>query len=76
MSEKSLNPAEYVDQMALLINLPLEPEHRPGVIENMERIIAVAKLVNEFPLPEEIEAAPIFEPWIKIIPMLRKLRKL
>lgn len=62
MSQKSLAPAEYVDQMALLIDLPLEPEHRPGVIENMERIIAVAKLVNEFPLPEEIEAAPIFEP--------------
>lgn len=70
MSEKSLNPAEYVDQMALLINLPLLPEHRPGVIENMERIIAVALLVNEFPLPEEIEPAPIFAPWI--IPMLPK----
>jgi len=62
MSQKSLDPAEYVDQMALLINLPLHPEHRRGVIENMERIIAVAKLVTEFPLPAEIEAAPIFEP--------------
>lgn len=72
MSQKSLNPAEYVDQMALLINLPLDPEHRSGVIENMERIIAVAKLVTEFTLPEEIEAAPIFEPWAKLIPMLPK----
>mgnify|MGYP002785065826 FL=1 len=62
MSEKSLDPTEYVDQMSLLINLPLDPEHRPGVIENMERILAVAKLVTEFPLPEEIEAAPVFEP--------------
>lgn len=62
MSEKSLDPTEYVDQMSLLINLPLDPEHRPGVIENMERMIAVAKLVTEFPLPEEIEAAPVFEP--------------
>lgn len=76
MSQKSLNPAEYVDQMALLINLPLDPEHRRGVIENMERIIAVAKLVTEFPLPEEIEAATIFEPWAKLIPMLPKLPKL
>ncbi len=62
MSQKSFNPAEYVEQMALLIDLPLDQEHRPGVIQNMERIIAVAKLVTEFPLPEEIEAAPIFEP--------------
>jgi Protein of unknown function (DUF4089) len=62
MSEKSLNTAQYVEKMSLLINLPLDPEHRPGVIENMKRIIAVAKLVNEFPLPEEIETAPVFEP--------------
>jgi Protein of unknown function (DUF4089) len=62
MSEKSLDLDQYVDQMSLLINLPLDPEHRPGVIENMERIIAVAKLVTEFPLPEEIETAPVFEP--------------
>jgi Protein of unknown function (DUF4089) len=62
MTETSLSVAEYVDQMALLINLPLAPEHRPGVIENMERIIAIVPLVTEFALPEDIEPAPVFEP--------------
>ncbi|WP_017721091.1 DUF4089 domain-containing protein [Kamptonema formosum] len=62
MSEKMFDPAEYVEQMARLVDLPLQPEHRAGVVENFARIQAVAKLVTEFPLPEEIEAAPVFEP--------------
>jgi len=45
-----------------LVGLPLQPDHRPGVIENFARITAIAQLVTEFPLPEEIEVAPIFEP--------------
>jgi Asp-tRNA(Asn)/Glu-tRNA(Gln) amidotransferase C subunit len=62
MDERTFNPSEYVDQMAILLDLQLKPEHRPGVIENFERIIAIAQLVNEFPLPDGIEAAPVFEP--------------
>lgn len=52
----------YINQVAELINLPLDPEHRPGVIENFERIVVIAKLVTEFPLPDDLEVAPIFEP--------------
>lgn len=62
MEKQKVDPAEYVDKMALLLELPLAPEHRPGVVENFARIEAIAQLVLEFPLPEEIEAAPIFEP--------------
>ncbi|MBW4491822.1 MAG: DUF4089 domain-containing protein [Oscillatoria princeps RMCB-10] len=62
MSEKMFDTAEYVEQMARLVDLQLQPEHRAGVVENFARIQAVAKLVTEFPLPEEIEAAPVFEP--------------
>ena len=54
--------AEWVDQMAALVDLPLHPEHRPGVVENFSRIAAIAQLVMEFPLPETVEAAPVFEP--------------
>lgn len=62
MENKPFNPAEYVEQMAMLLDLQLKPEHRPGVVENFERIVPIAQLVNEFPLPETIEAAPVFEP--------------
>ncbi len=62
MSETQLDPTTYVDIAAQLVELPLLPEHRPGVIENFSRIQAIAQLVMEFPLPEEVEVAPVFEP--------------
>ena len=54
--------AAYVDQMALMLDLHLSPESRAGVIDNLERIQAIAHLVNAFPLPSDLEAAPQFEP--------------
>lgn len=62
MNDKKFNTAEYVEQTASLLNLNLPDEYRDGVIANFERIQNIAKLVNEFPLPEDIEAAPVFEP--------------
>ena len=53
---------EYVDQMALLLDLQIDPEYRLEVVDNFARIMAQAQLVNEFSLPDEIEAAPVFEP--------------
>jgi hypothetical protein len=57
-----VNVEEYVDRTAELINLPLDPEYRPGVVVNFGRIAAIARLVTEFPLPPEVEVAPVFEP--------------
>ncbi|MEL6458405.1 MAG: DUF4089 domain-containing protein [Cyanobacteria bacterium J06621_15] len=62
MNDKKFNSAEYVDQTALLLGFNLPEEYRDGVVQNFERIQVIAKLVNEFPLPEDIEAAPVFEP--------------
>lgn len=62
MTEPILDPALFVDQMAALVALPLQPEHRPGVVDNFARIVAIAQLVNEFPLPDDVEIAPNFEP--------------
>ncbi|WP_245912160.1 DUF4089 domain-containing protein [Brunnivagina elsteri] len=52
----------YVEQMALLVDLNLREEYKDGVVANFEKIKNIAKLVNDFELPEEIEVAPIFEP--------------
>lgn len=57
-----LNPADYVEQMALLLNLQLDQEHQLSVVENFVRIMAIAQLVNEFPLPDEIDIDVVFEP--------------
>jgi hypothetical protein len=53
---------QFVDLMAAVVDLPIPPEYREGVVENFERISTVAQLVLEFPLPEDVEAAPVFEP--------------
>ncbi|WP_138503993.1 DUF4089 domain-containing protein [Nostoc sp. PA-18-2419] len=62
MEGKGFDVDEYIEQMALLLDLHLRDEYRDGVVANFERIKAIANLVNSFPLPEEIEVAPIFEP--------------
>ncbi|AUB40132.1 hypothetical protein COO91_06134 [Nostoc flagelliforme CCNUN1] len=59
---EGFNVGEYVNQMALLLDLEIRDEYRDGVVENFERISAIANLVNSFPIPEDIEVAPVFEP--------------
>jgi hypothetical protein len=56
------NVGEFVDQMAAVVDLPIPAEYRDGVVLNFERICTVAQLVLEFPIPEDIEVAPVFEP--------------
>lgn len=62
MSDLKQDLSTFVDQTALLIGLPIPTEYRQDVIDNFERIAAIAQLVTEFPLPEDTEIAPIFEP--------------
>ncbi|NEO68198.1 DUF4089 domain-containing protein [Moorena sp. SIO3H5] len=62
MMPKKLETATYVAAMAELLDLDLNPEHRPGVIKNFATIYAIASLVTEFTLPDDIAAAPVFKP--------------
>ncbi len=62
MENQDFNVVEYVEQMSSLLNLPIQNEYKDGVVANFERIMAIAHLVNSFPLPENIESAPIFAP--------------
>ncbi|MEH2456598.1 DUF4089 domain-containing protein [Nostoc sp.] len=62
MKREGFNVGEYVDQMALLLDLELRDEYRDGVVANFERIRAIANLINSFPLAEDIEVVPVFEP--------------
>ena len=52
----------YVDAAARFVGLPLDPAHRPGVVLNIARIAQMAALFMEFPLPDETEPAPVFQP--------------
>ena len=48
------------EQAAGLVGLEIDEACRPGVIENLERLAAVARQVAEFPLPDDVEAAAVF----------------
>ncbi|MGB3534754.1 MAG: DUF4089 domain-containing protein [Microcoleaceae cyanobacterium] len=53
---------DYVDMTADLLNLPLDPDYRSGVIYNFESIAEIARLVTEFPLDETVESTATFNP--------------
>ena len=53
---------DFVAMMSEAIALPIPAEYRENVLVNFERIQAIAQQVLDFPLPEEIEVAPVFEP--------------
>jgi len=62
MADEPFDAEAYVDAVAKLIGLPIDPAHRPGVVLNLERIAQMAALVMEFDLPEETEPAPVYTP--------------
>jgi Protein of unknown function (DUF4089) len=58
MSEEDIEA--FVTAAARIIGVPLAPKHQPGVVMNLQRITAMARLVNEFQLPPDVEPAPVF----------------
>jgi hypothetical protein len=62
MTEKPFELVNYVEQTTQLLDWQIAPEYLPNVVENVAKIAAIATLVIEFPLPNDIEPAPIFEP--------------
>ncbi len=51
----------YIDTVANALALPIKPEDKPAVRLNLEITLKMASLVQEFPLPDEIEPASIYE---------------
>ncbi|HKY02503.1 MAG TPA: DUF4089 domain-containing protein [Burkholderiales bacterium] len=45
---------------AALLQLSISSAQEPGVMQNLQRIAALAALVNEFVLDESVEPAPVF----------------
>ena len=54
--------SDYVEMTAELLNLPIAPDYRPGVLANLEAIAEIARLVTEFPLDETVKSAAMFNP--------------
>jgi hypothetical protein len=59
---KTADIGAYVDATAQLLQLPIAPEHRPGVLRYFGLASEMAALVNGLPLTAADEPAPAFVP--------------
>jgi hypothetical protein len=51
---------DYIDAVAKALALPVDDAWKPAVRANLEVSLRLARLVDEFPLPDEIEPASVF----------------
>jgi hypothetical protein len=51
---------DYIDAVAKMLALPVEDAWKPAVRANLEVSLRLARLVEEFPLPDETEPANVF----------------
>jgi len=57
----SSNPLDdYIDAVGKALALPLEDAWKPAVRANLEVSLRLARLVDEFVLPDETEPANVF----------------
>jgi hypothetical protein len=54
------NLDNYIDAVATALALPVENAWKPAVRANLEASLKLARLVDEFPLPDETEPASVF----------------
>ena len=54
--------AEYLNQAALLLDLPIRAEHHDEVLAAFRILRAQSRLITEFELPAHFEPAPRFTP--------------
>jgi hypothetical protein len=50
----------YTDAVSTALALPVEQAWRPAVRANLEVSLRLARLVDEFPLPDESEPASVY----------------
>jgi Protein of unknown function (DUF4089) len=51
---------DYIDAVGSALALPIEESWRPAVKANLQVSLRLARLVDEFPLPDETEPASVF----------------
>jgi hypothetical protein len=61
MSERDGITDTWIAASAALLKLPLDSAWHPAVKANVEVTFKLARLFDEFPLPDEAEPAPVYE---------------
>ena len=52
---------DFIEAAAQVLTLPLEADWKPSIKGNLQATLRHAAAVDEFPLPDEAEPAPVFE---------------
>ena len=52
----------HCDHMARVLGLDIRSEWRQSVVDNLKATRAIAEAVLSFPLADDVEPAPVFEP--------------
>ncbi|MEA2909748.1 MAG: hypothetical protein QOJ15_1829 [Bradyrhizobium sp.] len=61
MTAKTADPLDdYIDAVAKALALPVDAAWKPAVKANLEVSLRLARLVDEFALPDETEPASVF----------------
>ena len=51
-----------VERLATVVGVPISPADLPAVAVALGVLLTAAQLVSDFPLPDDVEAAPVFRP--------------
>jgi hypothetical protein len=51
-----------VERLAGLVGVPISPGELPAVAVALGVLLTAAQLVSEFPLADDVQAAPVFRP--------------
>ena len=61
MTANTTDPLDdYIDAVSKALALPVEDSWRPAVRANLEVSLRLARLVDEFALPDEAEPASVY----------------
>jgi hypothetical protein len=55
-------PPSYLEAASAQIGLSIDGKERQAVKEDLNRIAAIAGFLMQFPLSQDVEAAPVFQP--------------
>lgn len=52
---------ELIQSAAKILGIPLDNAWKPAIRANLEVTLKLARIVDEFPLPDDAEPAPVYE---------------
>jgi hypothetical protein len=51
---------QFIDAAAVAIDLPIDAAWKPAIKANLEVTLRLSRLFADFPLPDDVEPAPVF----------------